>query len=78
MERISGIADLLSSWRRDRRYVDPDGSPRVLPIKGKGASLQSLARKFVPDMSVSEVLAAITRHGEATVVPRRQSRSGRG
>jgi hypothetical protein len=66
MERISAIADLLSSWRRDRRYVDSDGSPRVLPINGKGASLESLARKFVPEMSVSEVLTAITRHGEAT------------
>jgi hypothetical protein len=67
MERTSAIADLLSSWRRDRRYVDPDGSPRVLPVKGKGASLESLARKFVPEMSVSEVLTAITRHGEATI-----------
>lgn len=67
MQRTSAIADLLSSWRRDRRYVDPDGEPRVLPIKGKGASLETLARKFVPTMSVSEVLSAITRHGEATV-----------
>jgi hypothetical protein len=67
MDRISGIADLLSSWRRDRRYVQSDGSPRVLPIKGKGASLETLGKKFVPDMSVGEVLSAVTRHGEATV-----------
>jgi len=66
MERSFAIADLLSSWRRDRRYVDSDGSPRVLPIKGKGASLETLARKFIPTMSVDEVLTAITRHGEAT------------
>jgi hypothetical protein len=66
MGRMSGIADLLSSWRRDPRYLQPDGSPRVLSIHGKGASLATLARKFVPQMSVSEVLAAITRHGEAT------------
>ena len=66
-DRISGIADLLSSWRRDRRYVQHDGSPRVLPIKGKGASLEALTKKFVPDMSVSEVLTAVTRHGEATI-----------
>ena len=66
MDRISGIADLLSSWRRDRRYLQADGSPRVLPVSGKGASLESLAKKFVPDMSVTEVLTAVTRHGEAT------------
>lgn len=67
MGRIVGIADLLSSWRRDRRYRQPDGSPRVLPVSGRGASLERLARKFVPDMTVSEVLVAITRHGEATL-----------
>lgn len=66
MGRIAGISDLLSSWRRDRRYVQSDGSPRVIPINGKGASLETLARKFVPDMTVSEVLTAITRHGEAS------------
>jgi hypothetical protein len=66
MERISGIADLLSSWRRDVRYLDSGGSPRVLPVHGKGATLETLARKFVPKMSIGEVLAAVTRHGEAT------------
>jgi hypothetical protein len=66
MERTSAIADLLSSWRRDRRYLAPNGSPRVLSIKGNGASLETLARKFVPEMSVSDVVTAITRHGEAT------------
>jgi Family of unknown function (DUF6502) len=66
MERTTAIADMLSSWRRDKRYVDPDGSPRVLPIKGRGVSLETLAKRFVPSMSLSEVLTAITRHGEAT------------
>src|ERR1035438_10083433 len=42
------IADMLSSWRRDTRYREPDGTPRVLPIHGKGATLETLARKFVP------------------------------
>jgi hypothetical protein len=67
MARIVAISNLLSSWRRDKRYVDPDGSPRVLPIHGKGATLETLARKFVPTMSVSDLITVITRHGEATV-----------
>ena len=67
MKRVWALGNLLSSWRRDRRYVDATGSPRVLPIRGKGASLETLAKKFVPTMSVAEVLTAITRHGEATV-----------
>jgi hypothetical protein len=67
MERTFAIADMLSTWRRDKRYVDPDGLPRVLPIKGKGVSLETLAKRFVPTMSVSEVITVITRHGEATI-----------
>jgi hypothetical protein len=65
LEKTYAIADLLRSWRRERRYVDAQGSPRVLPIRGKGASLETLARKFVPKMPLDEVVAAITRHGEA-------------
>jgi hypothetical protein len=66
MEKSYAIADLLRSWRHDKRYVDAQGSPRALPLRGKGASLETLARKFVPKMPLSEVVAAITRHGEAT------------
>src|ERR1700686_523581 len=46
MDRISAIADLLSSWRRDKRYVQADGSPRVLPIHGKGASCGDLGAEI--------------------------------
>jgi hypothetical protein len=68
MDRAEALADLLSNWRRDKRYTDPNGIPRVLPISGKGATLASLAVKFVPLMPLKEVVAAITRHGEATVL----------
>ena len=40
------------------------------PSRAPGVSLESLAKKFVPDMSLNEVLVAITRHGEATVYQR--------
>jgi hypothetical protein len=66
LENTYAIAHLLRSWRHDRRYIDAHGSPRVLPIRGKGATLEALARKHVPKMPLSEVVAAITRHGEAT------------
>src|SRR5271156_3171830 len=66
MEKSYAIADLLRSWRREPRYVDAHGSPRVLPMRGRGASLETLAKKFVPEMSLSEVVTVITRHGEAT------------
>jgi hypothetical protein len=65
MAAISGVGDVLSTWRRDKRYRGADGSPRVLPIRGKGATLQSLVRKCVPQMTLEEVLTYICSHGEA-------------
>jgi hypothetical protein len=65
MAAIKGVGDVLSTWRRDKRYRGADGSPRVLPIRGKGPTLQSLVRKCVPQMSLEEVLLYICSHGEA-------------
>ena len=39
MAAINGAGDVLSTWRRDKRYRSADGSPRVLFIRGKGATL---------------------------------------
>jgi hypothetical protein len=64
---VSGAGDVLSTWRRDKRYRGTDGSPRVLPIRGKGATLETLARKCVPQMPLEELLTFICSHGEAAV-----------
>src|SRR5271156_3943039 len=37
MAHINGAGGVLSTWRRDKRYLGSDGSPRVLSIRGKGA-----------------------------------------
>src|SRR5271154_2754003 len=34
MQNIQAIGDLLTTWRRDKRYTQSDGTPRVLPIYG--------------------------------------------
>jgi hypothetical protein len=67
MARIAGIANVLAGWRRDPGYLLPNGTPRVIPIHGRGASFASLAKKYIPGVSVEDVLEAITRHGEAKV-----------
>jgi monoamine oxidase len=64
LERSYAVADLLSYWQKNKRYTDKIGAPRVLPIHGKGATLESLARRFVPEMRVSDVVTSIVRHGE--------------
>ena len=64
---INGAGDVLSTWRRDKRYRGSDGSPRVLPIRGKGPRSETLVRKCVPQMPLEDVLAYICSHGEAIV-----------
>jgi len=66
MATIMGTSDVLSMWRRDKRYITSDGSPRVIPIRGKGATLESLVRKCVPTMPLADALAYICSQGEVT------------
>jgi hypothetical protein len=56
MRSNEGLADMLHRWRNERRYRRPDGTPRVIPIKGKGVTLESLARRFVPAMPFPSVV----------------------
>jgi hypothetical protein len=61
-----GMAAILNSWRNDKRYRGPNGTPRVLPIKGKGATLERLARRFVPQMAISGVVRMMCENAEVT------------
>jgi Family of unknown function (DUF6502) len=60
------LAGILARWRFDKRYLRPDGSPRVLSIKGKGATFETLARPFVPTLPVEKVVKMICENAEVT------------
>jgi hypothetical protein len=64
LRRSLALSELMTHWQQDKRYTDQHGAPKVLSISGKGVSLASLAKKFVPDMRVGDVVTAIVRHGE--------------
>jgi len=66
MRSHHGMAVILNRWRNDQRYRQPDGTPRVLPIEGKGVTLETLARRFVPQMALSDVVAMICENAEVT------------
>jgi hypothetical protein len=66
MRSNRGVAVMLNRWRNDKRYRRPDGTPRVLPIEGKGVTLETLARRFVPQMAVTDVVAMICENAEVT------------
>jgi hypothetical protein len=65
--RITSCGDVLSSWPLDRRYVGSDGNPRVLRIRGRGATLETLAHKYAPQMTLEQVLDFICKQGEAAI-----------
>jgi hypothetical protein len=61
-----GIAILLNHWRNDKRYQRPEGTPRVLSIRGKGATFETLARSFVPKMRLNELIQMVCENAEVT------------
>jgi len=60
------MSSILNRWRNDKRYRRPDGTPRVLSIEGKGATFQTLARRFVPEMPLSDAVHLICENAEVT------------
>src|SRR5271163_853059 len=41
LNTLHGVSLLVAMWRRDARYREIDGAPKVLPYYGKGASLEA-------------------------------------
>jgi hypothetical protein len=66
MQSNLGMAAILNRWRNDKRYRRPDGTPRALSIEGKGATLQALARRLVPELPLSDVVTMICENAEVT------------
>jgi hypothetical protein len=64
-----GLCALLLEWSRDAEYVDPDGKPRVLAIKGTGATFERLARRFLPKKPLKDVVAMACATAEVTTRP---------
>jgi hypothetical protein len=54
LEQFRGVGDLVSTWRQELPYVDEAGQPRVLDITGRGATFQTLARRYLPTLPLAE------------------------
>jgi len=62
LKHQNGVALLLNTWRSDPRYIQRDGTPKALSIYGKGATLESLVRFYVPDLPVEQVVETLCTH----------------
>jgi hypothetical protein len=56
LDQFRGLSDLIAAWLEGTAYVDAAGRPKVLAIEGRGATFASLARKFLPEKAVAEVV----------------------
>jgi hypothetical protein len=64
-----GVGEILLEWSRKAPYLDSEGKPRVLAVTGSGATFESLARRFLPDVSLAEVVALACENSEVVTRP---------
>jgi hypothetical protein len=64
LRRFTELGDLIAAWHSDTDYLDADGKPRVLAIKGRGPTFETLARRFLPGMSTSDTVKLACRAAE--------------
>jgi hypothetical protein len=53
----------LTLWYSDPDYLDAQGNPRALPLRGDGLSIESLAQRVDPKLEVEAVLEYLERGG---------------
>ena len=70
LKPIHALSPLLVTWQRASPYQAADGSPKVLPIHGAGASLESLVKEFAPRMKVEAVLKLLVSQSDVRLVAR--------
>jgi hypothetical protein len=69
LAQIRPLSDLLTTWFEEVPYVDSVGAPRVLKIEGHGATFETLARRFLPGMSLADVVALACRTANVGTLP---------
>ena len=68
LEEFRSVSELLTTWLQELPYVDATGRPKVLSIRGRGATFESLARQFLPERSLDEVVALACQAGTVDVL----------
>ena len=60
---IMDAAHMLTLWFRDREFLNTGGTPRPLPLRGRGPSLDRLIRRVNPALPVAEATRYLVRAG---------------
>jgi hypothetical protein len=57
LDKYLRLSDLVAAWQLTPGYIDPDGNPRVLNIRGPGPTFEKLTRQFLPAMPLDNAVA---------------------
>jgi hypothetical protein len=50
------LGDLTNEWNENPRFLDQSGRPMVLPLRGSGATFETLVRKYFGPKRLTEIL----------------------
>ena len=70
MRDVWGLAELITEWSRAPEYLNANGQPKILKLKGPGPSFEALVNRFLPSKSVAEAVDMAQQSTEIELVPR--------
>ena len=62
-KRTNRAVRAINAWQKEAPYSDGHGRPKVIPLYGEGASLESLVQQYCGDVSVVTVLGELEQSG---------------
>lgn len=69
LNQIRPLGDLLTAWLEEMPYLSENGTPKVLPIKGRGATFETLAKRYLPNRPLAEVVELAARFANVGTLP---------
>lgn len=63
LDSFHAAASLLQYWSTESEFLDDSGTPRVLPVSGRGVSFATLVRKSGGFKRAAAALKLLERHG---------------
>ena len=64
------LGQMLSVWRKDAVYRQTDGSPKILPIQGRGVSLAHLAQHCGLKLPIEQIVELLCAQSEVIKLKR--------
>ena len=69
LRETRNLGNLLLEWSRNPAYLNARGEPRVLAIRGPGASFETLANRFLPTLALDDIVARACADAEVATRP---------